>query len=407
MNNTSVKNTKEPLFHIVKNASLPSWAAWCIRGGAIVLSLVLASIICALFGETSPFTVLGSLFEGAFGSERRIWILIQDTCLLLMVALALLPSFRMKFWNLGGNGQILVSCIVCCACMKFMPAAGVAEWLTVLIMIPLSILASIVWAVVPAIFKAFFNTNESLFTLMLNYVAEGLVLFFVNSWVKDGTAVLVPIETANLPELGNRYVLIILMAVIALAFMFVYFRYSKHGYEISVVGESENTAKYIGINVKKVIIRTLILSGAVCGIVGLLLAGGINHTMDSNSHSNMGFTAIMAAWIGQFNPLFVFFTSFFITFVNKGMGQVRQSCNFTNTAISDIVIGLVFFFVIACEFFINYKIVFKKKVKTESQQDSASEVVIETENENVENVVSDNSDDEIEENSAVVAEEKE
>lgn len=377
MNNTSVKKTKEPLFHIVKNSSLPSWAAWCIRLGAIVLSLVLASIICAIFGETSPFSVIGSLFGGAFGTTRRIWILIQDTCLLLMVALALLPAFRMKFWNLGGNGQILVACIVCCACMKFLPAAGVAEWLTVLIMIPLSILAGIVWAVVPAIFKAFFNTNESLFTLMLNYVAEGLVLFFVNSWVKDGSAVLVPIETANLPELGNRYVLVILMAVIILAFMFVYFRYSKHGYEISVVGESENTAKYIGINVKKVVIRTLILSGAVCGIVGLLLAGGINHTMTEASHSNMGFTAIMAAWIGQFNPIFVLATSFFITFVNKGMGQVREDCHFDNSAISDIVIGIVFFFVIACEFFINYKIVFKKKVKDSVSEEEVKEEIVE------------------------------
>ncbi len=376
MNNTQ-KITKEPLFHIVKNNSIPTWLQWVIRVCAIILSLVIAGIVCSIFGKTSPFSIFGSMFQGAFGTSRRIWLLFQDTFLLLLVALALLPAFKMKFWNLGANGQILVSCIVCCACMKFMSAP---DAVIVLVMIPLSIMAGIIWALIPAIFKAYFNTNESLFTLMLNYVAEGLVLYFINVWVKDGSAILRPIEKGNLPTLGNEYVLTILVSVIMLVIMFVYFRYTKHGYEISVVGESEKTAKYIGINVKKVVIRTLIFSGAICGIVGLLLAGGINHTMSSSSHNNMGFTAIMAAWLGQFNPFFVLGASFFITFVSKGMGQVRKDCHFTNSALSDVVIGIVYFFVIGCEFFLNYKIIFRKKhsetPKVES--DATPETVEET-----------------------------
>lgn len=358
-NNSTEKTVREPLFHIVKKSALPLKKAIGIRLIAIVAALVVSGIFCALFLKTNPFLIFSTLIDGAVGSSRRIWGVLQDTALLLGVSLALLPAFKMKFWNLGGNGQILMGSLAATACMFYLGGKW-PDGAVIVLMVVSSIAAGAIWAVIPAIFKAFFKTNESLFTLMMNYTAAGLVAFFINVWVKSGSGTLNPIEYANLPEIGNKYLLTIIVIALLTVGMYVYMKYSKHGYELSVVGESENTARYVGINVKKVIIRTLVLSGAICGIVGLLLAGAINHNITESSANNMGFTAILATWLAKFNPIIMVLTSFFITFLEKGMRLVRTTYGLTNNALSDIIIGIIYFFVIGCEFFITYKLIFRK-----------------------------------------------
>ena len=147
--------------------------------------------------------------------------------------------------------------------------------------------------------------------------------------------------------------------------MFVYLRYSKHGYEISVVGESENTAKYIGINVKKVILRTAALSGAICGIAGLLLVAGANHTITPNTAGGRGFTAVMVSWLAKFNPLVMVITSLLLVFLQKGAGQLATKIPVLNLNLSDVLTGVILFFIIGCEFFINYKLNFRKRKSRE------------------------------------------
>ncbi|MBQ8859404.1 MAG: ABC transporter permease [Clostridia bacterium] len=351
---------KEPLIRLVKRDALPAWKVVLIYAIAIVVGLLLSAIICSLFSSKSPIAFFESLFNGAFGSSRRIWLLLQDTALLLGVAVALVPAFKMKFWNLGGNGQILVGCLAAISCMFYL-GGKIPDPLLILLMTVASIVAGAVWGVLPAIFKAFFGTNESLFTLMLNYIAAGLVSMCITIWVKSGSGVLTPLKAGNFPQLfGSKYLLTILVFFILAVLMYVYLKYTKHGYEISVVGDSPNTAKYIGIDVKRVIIRTMLLSGALAGIVGLFLAGGINYTISTASANNMGFTAIMATWLASFNPLVMIGTCFFIIFISKGMVEVRSSFGFTNQSIANIVIGLVYFCVIACSFFITYRVVFRK-----------------------------------------------
>lgn len=350
-----VKSVREPLFHVVKRDALPAWKALLIRLGAILIGMAVCSILFAVTMKVNPFGFFASLFNGCFGTERRIWILLQNTALLLLVSLALVPAFRMKFWNLGGNGQILMGCLATTACMHYLGGKW-PDAVVMILMIVSGILAGMVWALLPAVFKAFFKTNESLFTLMMNYIAAGLVSWCLTIWVKSGSGTLPPIEDANLPQIGNPYLLTIFVAVLLTALMYVYLRFSKQGYEISVVGESENTARYVGINVRKVVLRTLAISGAICGLTGLLLSGAINHTVTSSMDNNMGFTAIMAAWLGKFNPLIIVATSFFIIFLNRGVAQVNTDFGLTNSALSEVVIGLVYFFVIGCEFFIQYKI---------------------------------------------------
>jgi simple sugar transport system permease protein len=362
---------KEPLIRIAKRDVLPARKIVLIYAIAIVVSLVLSAIICSLFSSQNPLAFFAALFDGALGSSRRIWLLLQDTALLLGVAVALVPAFKMKFWNLGGNGQILVGCLAAIACMFYL-GGKLPDAVLILIMTVASIVAGAVWGVLPAIFKAHFGTNESLFTLMLNYIATGLVSMFITIWVKSGSGVLVPLKWGHFPEIfGNKYLLTVLVFFALAALMYVYLKYTKHGYEIAVVGDSPNTAKYIGIDVGRVIIRTMIISGALAGVVGLFLAGGIHHTISTASANNMGFTAIMATWLAAFNPLVMMGTCFFIIFISRGMVEVRGNFGFTNDSIANIVIGLVYFCVIACSFFITYRLVFRRAGAKTADADEA------------------------------------
>lgn len=361
------KIKREPLIHIAKRDNLSFGKKAVIYAISLISGLLLSSIVCSVFSEVGTVTdFFRAVFKGAFGTPRKIWDLFRSTALLLGVSLALVPAFKMKFWNLGGNGQVLMGCVATVSCMYYL-GGKLPDNVVIVFMIISSIAAGAIWAVIPAIFKALFNTNESLFTLMMNYIAQGIVMVCINAWVKGGSGIITPIKYANIPNLVNEYLLIIIVFAVLCLFMFAYLKYSKHGYEIAVVGESQNTAKYIGINVKKVIIRTLLLSGAICGIVGLFISGAMSHSVNTSSANNMGFTGIMTAWLANFNPLMIALSSLFISFISKGMVQVRKDFAFTNDSIANLVIGLVYFCVIACYFFITYKIVFRKRNSAEKE----------------------------------------
>ncbi len=357
----TAKVLREPLFHIEKRANLPTWKAWAIRGGALLVGLVVSCILSGLFLGGNPFAFFASVFSGAFGTSTRINTLLKEMSLLLCVALAVVPAFKMRFWNLGANGQILVGCIATTACMVYLNGK-VPPVLLYLLMFVSALAAGMLWAVLPAIFKALWKTNESLFTLMMNYIAEGLVAFFLTIWATDGSGTLPPIRDAMIPKIaGEDFVLPLIVAVLLTVGMSVYMKYTKHGYEISVVGESENTARYVGINVKKVVIRTLIVSGAICGLVGMLLSGAINGNVSKTMHDGMGFTAIMVAWLAKFNPVVMVIMSFAVIFVDRGAAFASRQLGVTNSAFPSIVTGIIFFFVIACEFFVEYKVKFRSK----------------------------------------------
>ncbi len=365
---------KEPLFHVVKRTDLNFKKLVLIKASAIILGFVFCCLFMLTIASANPIEVISQLFLGNFGTPKRVWRMLRDLSLLLLVGLSLIPAFKMHYWNLGGNGQILMSCLGAIICMYYMGNANVPNAVIVICMILASVSMGIIWAVIPAIFKAHFNTNESLFTLMLNYVAVGIVSIFLSIAVKNGSQTLPQIQTGHLPVIGNEYLLTIIIAVIMLIIMFVYLKYTKHGYELTVVGESKNTARYVGINVKQVIIRTLILSGAISGLVGLLIAGSIDFSINTNSANNLGFTAIMSSWLGQFNPFYMVLTSFLITFMNRGMSQVQTSFNITSTAGSQIVLGVMYFLIISFEFFVNYKILFRKKHKEDTKDSSTPKV---------------------------------
>ena len=357
-----MKQNREPLVHLVKRDNIAPWKPWVIRAATIVGGLIFVCLLCFAELKISPFKVLKYMFVGSFGSEYNVLVLFRQMSLLLIIALAITPAFKMRFWNIGAEGQVLIGAFGACACM-FYCGGKMSDAGLIVLMFFVSIAAGIVWAVIPALFKAKWNTNETLFTLMMNYIALQVVLYFIKVWVPGGSGSLNPIKYGNLPQIagGDYYFSMIFAAVITVA-MFCYLRFSKHGYEITVVGESVNTAKYIGINVKKVIIRTMILSGALCGLAGFLLVAGTNHTISKDLAGGNGFTAIMVSWLAKFNPVTMVVTSFLIVFLQKGAGEIATTFRL-NESVSDILTGIIIFFIIGCEFFINYKINKRSKQK--------------------------------------------
>ncbi|MBP3666067.1 MAG: ABC transporter permease [Clostridia bacterium] len=366
MNSTPVQNTskpREPLFHIVKRPTIPLWKSWLIRAVAILAAFLVCGIITFLLVKRNPLDMYIAMFRGSFGSSRKIWKLVKDIAILLCISLAVTPAFRMKFWNIGAEGQVLVGCLATTACLFYL-GGKVPDWCLILLMLVTALIAGAAWGVIPALFKAKWKTNETLFTLMMNYVATYLVAFFLLTWTPDGSSTLGRIEGVGmLPVLfGNAYVLIILVVAILTIAMYVYLNYTKHGYEISVVGESENTARYIGISVPKVIIRTMLVSGALCGLAGFLIVGGLDRTITTESAGGQGFTAIMVSWLAKFDPLVMILTSFLLIFLDQGAAQVAQDFNMSD-AFPSIITGIILFFIIGCEFFINYKVVFRSAKK--------------------------------------------
>lgn len=356
------KRVREPRFHIVKRDVTDKKTPYIVRAIAVASAFIICTILTVLLVDTNPFEYIGLMLSGSFGTFRKILNLLQKLAILLCISLALAPAFKMRFWNTGAEGQVLIGGLACAACMICL--GGIPDALLIPIMAVAAIVAGAIWAVIPAIFKAHFGTNETLFTLMMNYVAMQLIAYFSTIWENPkGSGHIGVILSGRFPKLfGQHYILNIIIVILVTAAMHVYLKYSKQGYEIDVVGQSENTARYIGIDVKKVIIRTMAISGAVCGIAGLLLVGGTDHTITPQTAGGQGFTAIMVTWLAKFNPIYMIMTAFLVVFLETGASEVvSKFSDSLNGSYADILTGIVLFFIIGSEFFLRYQIKMNKK----------------------------------------------
>ena len=266
----------------------------------------------------------------------------------------------------------MAGCLATAACMIVL-GDKLPNWLLIAAMLVASLLAGGIWGLIPAFFKAKWNTNETLFTLMMNYVAIQLVAFFIIIWESPAGSGNVGIinqqsQAGWLPTIGtNRYMLNVLIVAVLTVLMYVYLKYTKHGYEISVVGESERTARYVGIKVERVIMRTMIISGALCGLAGFLLVAGTDHTITTTLSDNRGFTAVMVSWLAKFSPVFMVFASFLIVFLDRGASEIATDFGL-NEAFGDILTGVILFFIIGCEFFITYQLHFRGRAAKEAAE---------------------------------------
>ena len=349
--------------HIAKRDTLPLYINIAIRGGAIILALLVCALVTTVLTGENPLSIYGTILKGAFGTARKSWTTWENVAILLGISLAVTPAFKMRFWNIGAEGQVLIGCLASTTCMICL-GGKMPNWLLLEVMTVASLAAGALWGFLPGFFKAKWNTNETLFTLMMNYIATQIVAYFCYVWsVPKGSGQIGIINSKTmagwLPQVGGQKYLLNILIVLALTvFMFIYLKYSKHGYELTVVGESENTARYIGINVPKVILRTMLLSGAICGIAGMLLVSGTDHTITRNTVAGRGFTAIMVSWLAKFNPLMMILTSFLIVFLQKGASEITTKLGLNNS-FSEILTGIIIFFIIGSEFFINYTLKFR------------------------------------------------
>ena len=351
---------KQSLFHISKRDALPWYQRVLIRGGAILLALIVCALVTMLLTGENPISIYGTIFYGAFGTARKSWVTFQNLAVLLGISLAVTPAFKMRFWNIGAEGQVLIGCLATAACMICL-GDKLPSGVLILVMLAAALAAGALWGFLPSFFKAKWNTNETLFTLMMNYIASQLAAFFIIIWEVPKGAGKIGIINQNseagwLPVIGGKqYLLTILVVAVMTILMYIYLTYSKHGYEIAVVGESQRTASYAGIKVERVIIRTMVLSGAVCGLMGLLLTAGTDHTLTTTIVGGRGFTAVMVSWLAKFNPIVMVFTSLLLVVLSRGASEISSVFSL-NHSFADILTGIILFFIIGSEFFLTYKV---------------------------------------------------
>ena len=352
---------KTPFVRLAKRTAMAPWKAMSIRIASILVALILGGFVMsiALPEGTGFFGAYGTIITGALGKKTAIRQTVKIAIPLLGCALAIAPCFKMRFWNIGAEGQITAGAMAASYFALF--------WADKLPHVPLLIIMGIagalaggIWAVIPAFFKAKWNTNETLFTLMMNYIMIGIVRWLKGGpWEgKPGSQIIPNFDpNAVLPKVFGIHCgwIIVLLLVV---FMFVYMRYTKHGYEIAVIGDSVNTARYAGMNVGWIMIRTMFLSGAICGLVGYMVASGANMTLSDTVAAGAGFTAITVCWLSQLNPFAMIVISMMLGILEKG-AETLQTKLAVPTSISDIITGILLFCMLGCEFFINYRMIFR------------------------------------------------
>lgn len=348
---------------LAKRYAPPLYNSILIRVISILLALIVCAFVIVSITDLNPVEIYSAIIKGALGTKRRVWVTIRDMLALLLVAVGLVPAFKMRFWNIGAEGQLLMGGLVSAALMiyfNFLPNAVLLPLIMVC-----SCVAGMLWGIIPAFFKAKYNTNETLFTLMMNYIAMQLVTFCIVFWENPKGSNSVPVINADsaigwFPSIfGQRYGLNLIIVLVVTVFMAMYLQYTKHGYELSVVGESPDTARYAGIKVRKVIMRTMALSGAICGLAGCLVVCGASHTISTSIGGGRGFTAIIVAWMSNFNSFAMMAISFFLCLMGNGAIQIASQFGL-NENISDIIVGIIIFFLIGSEFFIKFNVNFEK-----------------------------------------------
>ena len=349
---------KTPLIRLAKRDAMPAWQVWCIRGRSFIAAILLGALIFLVLGN-NPISAYGTILSGSLGKSTAIRQTVKIAIPLLGTALAIAPCFKMRFWNIGAEGQITAGAVAASYFALFW-ADRLPGPALILVMAAAGAVAGGIWALVPAFFKAKWGTNETLFTLMMNYIIIGVVRWLQGGpWEgRPGSQIIPQFDSkAVLPKvLGVHcgWIIVLVLTVV----MFIYMKYTKQGYEIAVIGESENTARYAGMNVGAIIMRTMFLSGAISGLVGFIVASGANNTLYDGVAAGVGFTAITVAWLAQLNPFAMIGISALLAVLEKGADTLQTRMN-VPASISDIITGIFLFCMLGCEFFINYRLILR------------------------------------------------
>jgi simple sugar transport system permease protein len=342
---------------ITKRDNLPRSKEILITVMAVVLSIVITGIILLIFG-LNPFNVFKEIILGSLGTSLRLKQTIVKAIPLIITSMGIIVAFKMKFWNIGAEGQITMGALgASWVALNMSPDTPKA--LMIVLMIVAAAICGGIWAFIPAFFKAKLGTNETIFTLMMNYVAIKFVTYLQYGPWKDPSQSGFPriarfTDNAVLPSLGGVHIGWIL-AILATIFVFFFINHTKLGYEINVVGESVETARYAGMNISKIIIIAMLVSGGLCGITGMIQVSAVEKSLIYGIAGGYGFTAIITAWLSKLNAGYCLIICFVFAVLIQG-GQYIQIALGVSSAVADVVEGLLLFLILGSEFFMRYKI---------------------------------------------------
>lgn len=364
------------MFRITKREELSKVNSLLFRLFGLLAGIFLSGIFIALLGHP-VISTFSKLISGAFGTINSLRNTLTFAIPFAITALGLSIAFRMKFWNIGGEGQILIGATAAMFVSMQMPKST-PGWLLVLLMFIAGFIGGAVWAIIPGIFRIQMKTNETLFTLMMNYIAICFVKYLYYEVWKDpagkGFAGIEKIqEQAHLPSLFGISAGIILPLVL-MFIIHILIKRTKLGFEIRVVGESEPTAHYAGINVKKVVLIGILLSGGIVGLAGATKLTGSVFALSENLAGGAGFTAIVIAWLANLSAPFILIVSFLIGALEQG----AQAIQFEGvpSAVADIIQGLILMSVLGSEFFLRYKV--SRSIPSAGQLSGMPELIVES-----------------------------
>lgn len=371
-----MSKTKDPFIRIVKRDKIHPLLKVLFYTVAILAALAVGGILLVAIG-VNPLVLYRDMFTiGMLGSRfayKSIEGLITVFVPLLITSLALSLSFKMRFWNIGGEGQFIIGALAAATvALKF--GNTLPSYLLLLFMFLAAMLAAGVFGGFVALLNVRFKTNETLMTLMLNYIALYLLRFFGetqapwNFYLSDESVR--PVfqkfsDAAFMPtiSIGKFSLNISLLFAVAICIgVYFYLKKTKHGYEISVVGDSANTARYAGMNVKKIIVRTMFLSAALIGLAGGFYVSGAK-VLSTSVTNNVGWTGIIVAWLSKLNTFAIFGVSLLISIMQYGVQAASTQFPIIDSNFADLLQGIVLFFVLAADFFIRFKLVFRQSAK--------------------------------------------
>ena len=362
-------------FHLVRRADARIWRTllFCLIG--IIISLVIGAVILWVLG-IKPWEYYGKMFTiGLIGNKyayKSVEGLLKIFVPLLITSLALSLSFKMRFWNIGGEGEFLIGAIA--ASIIAFHSTGMPNFVTVLLMCLAAMISSGIIGVAVAALKVKFNTNETLMTLMINYIMLYVIRYIGETkadWnfflredskrAKFGTfpepAVMGGIHFGKFNLLWSVIIAIALTVII-----YIYLKYTKHGYEISVVGDSSATAKYAGMSVGKIVLRTMFISSALIGLAAALTVSAAG-TISDTITNGVGWTGIIVAWLGKLNVPAVFVISILISVLQYGCQAAATQYPAIDINFADLLQGIILFSVLVADFAANFKIARKEEAK--------------------------------------------
>ena len=362
-------------FHIVKRENCPLWKKTLFYAGALALALIIGGVVLLAIG-VDPIAYFTRMFTmGTIGNKiaYKAYInYLKDFVPLALTSVALSLAFKMRFWNIGGEGQFIMGAIAASAVAiklgQVLPSA-----LVLVLMCAAAMAAAGLYGLLVAVLKVRYGTNETLLTLMLNYVALYLLTFLMEtkaSW----NFFLNPNELRPVPQsypegtrfpsipMGGKFELnicVILVFIIG-ALVYIYLKHTKQGNEINVVGDSAGTARYAGMKVNRIVLRTVFLSAALIGLAAAFKMGTVG-TMSTSITSDVGWTGIIVAWLAQLNTAAIFAVSALISVLHYGSTVAATTFKQVDSSFANMLQGFILFLVLAADFMIRFKIVRTKK----------------------------------------------